>query len=151
MVLDSELLLLFVVGTTGRGYVSKHRRLRAYSEKDFELLLKVISNATEVLVTPNTLSETSNLLAYAAEPMRSELFQAFALIITDSSERYVPSSDASTRSEFVRLGLTDSALLAVSSTGNTLLTADLDLYLAASSQGLEPINFNHLREAAGTV
>jgi hypothetical protein len=50
------------------------------------------------------------------------------------------------RDEFIRLGLTDSVLLELGRSGATLLTVDLDLYLAALDAGLNVINYNHLKE-----
>ena len=63
------------------------------------------------------------------------------------AEEYVESKNAALRSEFVRLGLTDSVLLQANELGYVLLTADLHLYQAAMAKGLDARNFNHLREA----
>ena len=60
IVLDANLLLLLVVGLTSRAYISKHKRLQGYEELDFDLLICLIGSAN-VIVTPNTLTETSNL------------------------------------------------------------------------------------------
>ena len=54
------------------------------------------------------------------------------------------SREASKNSEFMRLGLTDAALLEVVSRSNPLITVDLDLYLAAVSIESEAaFNFRH--------
>ena len=63
--IDANLLVLLVVGSAGRDYISKHRRLRRFSKEDYDLLLRLIRKAKgtrRVFVTPNTLTETSNLL-----------------------------------------------------------------------------------------
>ena len=61
-ILDTNLLLLFVVGTTNLSYIEKHKRLKSFSVEDFELLLRAISGADAILLYPNTLTETSNLV-----------------------------------------------------------------------------------------
>lgn len=144
LVLDSNLLLLLVVGTAATSYIPRHKRLRAYTESDFDLLIELIASAPRVLVTPNTLTETSNLAGYIEEPARTEIYEVLRALIHATEEEYVESRRAVTRSEFVRLGLTDAALL---STGESraLLTADLDLYLSAIAVGHDAVNFNHLR------
>ena len=61
--LDANLFVLLVVGSVGRDLIAKHRRLRAYSAEDYEILIDLLDRVERVFVTPNTLTETSNLLA----------------------------------------------------------------------------------------
>jgi hypothetical protein len=151
LAIDAELLVLLVVGTASRAYLSKHRRLRAYSEADFDLLKDVITSYAEIVVTPNTLTEASNLLGYVNEPIRSQVFAVFKAFIENVEETYLESKTVSAQEEFIRLGLTDAALLGTNERGSVLITSDLDLYLAAADKEYEVLNFNHLREAGGTV
>ena len=60
---DANLLVLFVVGSTDTGLIAKHRRLRTLDPEDYERLADMVARAGRVLVTPNTLTEASNLLA----------------------------------------------------------------------------------------
>lgn len=145
IVLDSNLLVLLVVGTASRDYIGRHRRLRDYDESDFDLLLGVIAPASQIIVTPNTLTETSNLVSQISEPARTHIAAAFWLLVTTFDERYIASTRAAKQAEFPRLWLTDSVLLDELANSHVLLTADLDLYLAASRKGYSAINFNHLR------
>ena len=69
---DTSLLLLFVVGSVGRNLIAKHRRLQGYSREDYETLVNLLGHVeSHLYVTPNTLTETSNLLAQHGEPERS--------------------------------------------------------------------------------
>src|SRR3954451_20211345 len=43
VILDSNLLVLFIVGKTSPGLIEKHRRLQAYSVSDFDLLIEFIA------------------------------------------------------------------------------------------------------------
>lgn len=151
IIIDTNLLLLLVVGTTRRSYIAVHKRLRAYSEPDFELLLGIVERADSVIVTPNTLTETSNLLGYIAEPARTEVYKTLGIIIKASEEQYCPSSKAADSPVFLRLGLTDAVLAGVCNESCKLITADLGLYLATLENGGKATNFNHLRERWGTV
>jgi hypothetical protein len=144
-VLDANLLVLLIIGGTSLPYITKHKRLQTYSESDFTLLVELLSSASGVIVTPNTLTEASNLVGYISEPARTRIYEQFRALTNAVDERYLESSRAVKRVEFLRLGLTDAVLLDVVDGAYTLLTADLDLYLAATTRGFKAVNFNRYR------
>ncbi|MGH7047742.1 MAG: hypothetical protein ACREE2_15285 [Stellaceae bacterium] len=145
IILDANLLLLLVVGLTSRTYISKHKRLRPYNEFDFDLLEGIVGSATKIVVTPHTLAETSNLIGYIGEPAREQIYLQLRLLLGAFHERHVESVNAAQREEFPRLGLADAVQLELAAESHTLLTIDLDLYLAARRRGLKAENFNYLR------
>ena len=65
--IDSNLLVLLTVGSVGRDLIAKHRRLREYTAEDYGILVDLLSRFDQVFVTPNTLTETSNLLEHAPD------------------------------------------------------------------------------------
>jgi len=146
VVLDSNLLLLLVVGTADRAYITKHRRLQSYSEGDFDLLRQLIAPMSAIIVTPNILTETSNFAQQIAEPARTRIATAFAILLDKLDEQYVASKQAAAQPEFPCLWLTDSGILDQMTKEHILLTADLSLYLAAERRGHKAINFNHQRD-----
>ena len=77
--------------------------------------------------------------------------ERFRLFIKQTREIYVTSRDAADRQEFVRLGLSDAVLLEVAKQDLFILSADLDLYLAAAAAGYQVANFNHHIEAAKAI
>lgn len=147
--IDSNLLLLLVVGMASREYIRKHKRLQEFTADDYDLLQEQLSVATEVIVTPNTPTETSNLIDHIADPARKHIYDLLRDLLrsSSSSEVYIPSQSAAERPELPRLGLTDCALLDVCSGGTPLITVDLKLYLAAIAAGDKALNFNHLRDS----
>ena len=151
LILDSNLLVLYTVGATSRSYISKHKNLKNYTEEDFDILLEIISSVKNVLVTPNTLTETSNLALQIGNPAKEEIRLCLKRIIELTEESYIKSVDAVRNSHYSFLGLTDAALLEFANTGKgpskiTLLTTDLDLYIASFSSKIQSINFNHYRD-----
>ena len=142
--IDANLFVLLVVGATGRELISKHRRLRRFEAEDYERLLGLIGQVDRVFVTPNTLTEASNLLAQHGDPERSQFFSVLRNLIEKSEEVVVASAIASRNSLFGRLGLTDAALLEVVSAETPLVTVDLELYLAALAKG-QKVAFNFTR------
>ena len=144
--LDTNLLILYVVGREGTHIIPKHKRLSGYSEEDFSLLQELLEPVRRVLVTPNTLTETSNLLAQHANPERDLLLEMLRYIIQESEEVVVASADASLNDRFVQLGLTDAALLEAITEDTPLITVDVRLWQFAIERGIySAINFNPLR------
>jgi len=155
--IDANLLVLLVVGMTDRCLIAKHKRLKSFLEDDYERLVRQIARtappeastepaAGAVRVTPNTLTEASNLLAQHQAPERSQFFETLRFLIENSTEVVVASADASRTSVFPRLGLTDAAFLEVASPRTPLLTVDLDLYHAAAKRDHRAaVNFRHLQ------
>ena len=145
--IDANLLVLLVVGATDQALISKHRRLRTFMVEDYGRLVELIEQAGQVFLTPNTLTEASHLLAQHPNPERSRFFVVLRRIIGKSEEIIVESKTASRNNAFVRLGLTDAALLEVISEETPLVTVDLDLFVAAFAKGQEAaLNFTHLQE-----
>ena len=144
--IDANLLVLLVVGATDQALIAKHRRLRRFMVEDYGRLLELIGRAGQVFLTPNTLTEASNLLAQHPNPDRSRFFAVLRRIIRKNEEIVVTSKTASRNSAFVRLGLTDAALLEVVSAETPLVTVDLDLFAAAFAKGqVAALNFTYLQ------
>ena len=148
MFIDTQLLVLLVVGETDKALISKHRRTKAYRVEDYDLLVKLINDTDhQVFVTPNTLTEASNLLAQHGEPERSRIFGVLQALIETAEEKVVESRVAARNSNFRRLGLTDAVLLEVVSASNPLITTDFELYRAASAKEAgAAYNFTHYRD-----
>ena len=144
---DANLLVLLVAGVLDPDIIAKHRRLRTFGPEDFERVREMVSGFERVLVTPNTLTEASNLLGQHREPERSRLFKTLRILIGESHEVVVASADAAGHPSFSRLGLTDAGLLGLVSRDTPLVTVDLDLYLAASrADPSSAVNYRHHQE-----
>ena len=144
--LDTNLFVLLVVGNESRDLIPKHGRLEHYSVEDYDILSELLEDADQLFVTPNTLTETSNLVSQHGEPERSLLMKRLQYLIHESKEIVVTSTEASSNAKFEKLGLTDAALLETVTKDTPLLTVDFDLYLAAIESGEDrAVNFTHYR------
>lgn len=142
-VIDANLLVLYVVGSVDRNLILRHRRVRHFSPEDFDRLSDILEEADRVYVTPNTLTETSNLLNVGRDHTRERVYDTLKELIEGSIEVIVPSVEAAQRSEFSRLGLTDSVLLEAISVERPLLTVDVELVRAAwIAKPYSAINFS---------
>ena len=63
LLLDSNVLVLLVAGRVDRHLIGTHRRLKQYTAADYDRLTRMLADRERLTVTPNTLTEASNLLA----------------------------------------------------------------------------------------
>ncbi|MDE0126921.1 MAG: hypothetical protein OXN97_20330 [Bryobacterales bacterium] len=70
---DANLRVLLVAGTVDRRIISRHKRLQAFGPDDSVLLREFVAEFRIVLVTPDTLTEASNLMRQHREPEQSRL------------------------------------------------------------------------------
>ena len=139
--IDTNLLILLVVGLTSPEYIRKHRRLApVYDSTHFELIRRLLVHAPRVLCTSHVLTEASNLLRQTGEPMRSEIMTTYRVFIQSAEEPTIPAKVAAQSPSFIRLGLTDAALLSLDPKEVRVLTVDHDLHIACSQHGFEVVN-----------
>jgi hypothetical protein len=148
VLLDTNLLLLLVVGRTDERCLARHRRLRAtYLVADFRLLETELSRARAIVTTPNILTETWDLLTQGIqEPDRSRIALMFREMTIQMPETYIPSRDAVQHEYFLRLGLADIVSLLHMEPDIVLLSVDAELCVGAMLAGHQAVNFNHLRD-----
>ncbi|MCU7809973.1 MAG: hypothetical protein KZQ77_01880 [Candidatus Thiodiazotropha sp. (ex Notomyrtea botanica)] len=142
---DTNLLVLLIVGYTDVKQISKHKRTKEFEEADFNLLVEILSDYEEILLTPHVLTEVSNLASQIGEPLKSAVRHTLKMLIDSEPEHYEESAKIGENALFARLGLTDCGLLSLVADKVPLITVDLDLYLAACEKSSLVTNFNHLR------
>ena len=151
--IDTNLLLLLLVGSVSKKYIAMHKRLSEYNIADYDTLVEIVSGFSEIVVVAHTLAETSNLIRNIANPAKAAILEKMRLFINATREISVSSASAVGRQDFIALGLTDAVLLElIAAEGNkmanpTLLTHDRDLVIAAEMQGYQVIDFEHHRSS----
>lgn len=145
LVLDSNLLVLLVTGLTAETYIQRNKRLATFDIADFRIVRDITEQAAALILSPNVLSETSNLLRYAWGTVALETSATLVKLVAHYGEHYVPCLDVADDLDFARIGLTDCVLKSQAATGAVLLTDDLDLYLASSKDGHDAVNYNYIR------
>jgi rRNA-processing protein FCF1 len=141
VLLDTNLLLLLIVGDTRVDYIEKHKRTRTFTEDNYLELSKLIKDCVLTTV-PHVLAETSNLLKIGAHgALLQELLQTFKQFVKDYEEQQIESKVGVDIAFFNYLGLTDAILIIAASSGATLITMDGPLHRAALGKGLSSIHF----------
>ena len=139
------MILVFVIGSISPTLLGVAKRVKEYRPSDYDLLKTYLSFFDEIILLPNTISEASNLIDHLKGDRRQDCME-FLAGLTAAGERYVPSSLAAKRSEYMALGITDAAILCTLEPGTCLLTADEDLFVAATCREHEAQYFRFLRD-----
>lgn len=145
VVVDANLLLLYVIGLHDPGLIPRFKRTQSFTAQDFELLHLLLGEFRRHFTTPSVLTEVSNLSRQMHGEGRLGVAERFEAVIRRTREHFVLSAKLSIDRVFPRLGLTDTAILDEAGHGRLLLTDDLDLYVEAQIRGLDAMNFNHVR------
>ncbi len=146
VLLDSNLLLLYVIGSTDRSRIKRFKRTDHYSTEEYDLISALLLRFEKIATTPSILTEVSNLMGQLSGKLRETIFNRFGSQIIELNETYTPSSNLAKKKSFARLGLTDAAIIEAGQQGYLLLTDDVTLYYVASSMGVEALNLTRLRD-----
>lgn len=147
VLVDTNILLLFIVGTFDRSLIARFKRTHQYTEQNFDLLVAFLTRFDRVVTTPNILSEVNSLSGQIGEPAKTRFFDHFSQKIRRIEaikEEYVVSAEAAKIKHFSRLGLTDSGIAILVRGKYLVLTDDLPLYDHLVRGGIDAINFRHL-------
>jgi len=146
LLVDSNLLVLFAVGTVNRNRIETFKRTRQYTKADYDLLVRVLARFEPLYTVAHVLAEVSNLTDLPGpEGLRARL--VLKTTISSLDEAKMPSALAAEDRLYQHLGLVDAAIGAVARAHNcAVLTDDLDLYLRLSHDNVKVLNFTHLRE-----
>lgn len=142
LLIDTNLLLLYLVGILDRGRITTFDRTDKYTLEDFDTLNAIIGRFRNVVTTPHILAETSNLGGQLGGKLREAFFDVLAQATTVLDEQYVASRDA--MQGYRRFGLTDAGIMAIAGT-YLVITDDLPLSNYLLSTGVDVINFNWIR------
>lgn len=148
ILIDTNLLLLLVVGRYDLAAITTFKRTKKFIGDDYRLLSSFVAEFKQVITTPNILTEVSNLSAQIDTRFRKALFGVLAREIEPLVERYVSSRTVCGSPEFINFGLTDAAMKQILRDDLLVLTDDFPLAGHLAKEGIDVINFNHIRTLA---
>jgi hypothetical protein len=148
ILIDTNLLLLLFVGTQDRAQISRFKRTNSlFTEADYDLLLALLQEFKTIITTPQIMTEVSNLMGQMEGKLKATFYQQFARYVLSDSffESTVPSKEIVKNPAFLRLGISDVAIGQIAKDNYLVLTTDFSLYGYLISQGINAVNFNHVR------
>ncbi len=144
ILLDSNLLLLLVLGSFDLRLIASFKRLSAFSTADF-YLLRDFTRKSRLATTPHVLTEVSNLANALPQSVRAPCLRYFAVIASAMEEVYMPSAELASHKIFPLFGLTDSAVSVMAKT-TILLTEDGRLRAYLAQEGRISLGLSDLRQ-----
>lgn len=149
ILVDSSLLVVYLIGSFDRRQLVNCRAIKSsFTKKEFELLAKIIGLFDLVVTTPHVLTEVSNLAGRLPARMHVPFRTFFANVIKQLAERNASAADLSMAPHFVRFGMADTAISRIAPGKYFVLTEEVALYSLLSANGVDVMNFNHVRLAA---
>jgi rRNA-processing protein FCF1 len=139
ILVDTNLLLLFIVGSLDPGLIPRISRTASYSVQDFQIVAKVIDFFDTKVTTPHVLTEVSNLID------RIEVQRTLRSFVSIVVEKFVESSKIVTHNMFEKFGLADTAILDVSKDNYLVLTNDGPLIGFLSNNDVDVLSLELLR------
>lgn len=147
LLIDSNLLLLLIMGSFNRSLIGTFKRLAMFTKEDFSFLQMLVAQCKTIIVTPHILTEFSNLANSLPHRQKEEWSIFFReWIVKALEERQIGAVEIAASNAFLYFGITDAAMFHAS-TEVSVLTIDARLAAYLQSQDRNVINFNHLRQA----
>ena len=146
VLVDANLLLVYVVGLSDASWIQSFERTRGYTKDDFRLLAAFLRRFDRVITTPNILTEVNNL----ANKLSSDRLDLFMRVLKNRigllDEQFIKSSLASDHEYFSKCGITDAGILVAAADDVLVLTDDFRLFGVMGHLGIPCLNFNHIRD-----
>lgn len=146
VLLDTNVLLLLLIGMIREDLVEKTTRVRAYTADDYRLLRSLLREARGLTTTPHVATETWNLGDNLLSGDYAQRFKHnFVTFVAKAEERWVRTTELTTSRSFLRLGVADSGMVHIKRRRPVVVTDDSHLSRQLEADGLSVINFTHLR------
>jgi hypothetical protein len=145
ILIDTNLLILLLVGSYDENMISSFKRTKNYTIEDYKYLKAFLTRFEKHFYTPNILTEITNLTDSINSEPSFPFFQHLKYILSAFAEDNVSSDEIMQLKSFLKFGLTDAVNYKLSDK-YLVLTDDLRLYSYLANQGLPAINFNHIRD-----
>ncbi|TVP48120.1 MAG: hypothetical protein EA341_11585 [Mongoliibacter sp.] len=135
--IDTNALLLLIVGIMDVRQIKRHKRLSIYDEQDFYDLFSLIQDIESLIVLPNVWTEVDNLLNNFQGDLKSKYIFQISELIKSSTEKYLKTIKVIEEYTFYDLGITDTLLLSYADKCEFLITSDSKLSDYAVSRGVK--------------
>jgi len=145
ILVDANLLVVLLVGTLGPAHLTNCRATKSFTPDDFSLLHRFVGEFQTLVTTPHILTEVSNLAGKLPQPLLEQFRVMFSAIVKSLSEQSRPAMDIALDAQFIKFGLTDTAITMIAPGRYLVLSDDLPLCRLLQRKNVDVINFNHIR------
>lgn len=146
LLVDTNLLVLLVIGSVSETAIASNKRLSAYTLTDYKLLMSFINQFKTLFTTPHILTEVSNLIGCETKPQQQGL--EILNLLAQRMEEMLPASSETMSlypKSYLKFGLSDASIHRVATDNLLVLTDDLNFCYYLQGQNILALNFNNLR------
>ena len=140
LLIDTNLILLYIVGSIDISRIKDFSRTSMFSEDDFSRVSKFIDYFDLKITTPHILTEASDLIGN-----RQDLQFILRAFLENSEEMFLESATVSKNSAFLKFGLADAAIVATAKDSYLVFTDDRPLYGFLINSQIDAISLDQLR------
>lgn len=152
IIIDTNRLLLLLIGNYDESEGSDFLKRFDYSKEDYKILKNFISQLNiKIVITPQILSEISNLLNKNIKPEKSferviEWLVKISRLLKETKESYIEKNIILNEDIVKKLGFTDTSIIISSrNNGFPVLTGDIRLYGECNKKRLDTISYDVLK------
>lgn len=140
ILIDTNIGLLYLVGSFDASEIRNHGRTSKYTEDDFDRISKFVAHFAVRVTTPHVLTEMSDLLGNSID-----LHRVLRGYIMAADERFENSGLLADNVAFLKIGLADTAILKAAKNMYLVLTDDGPLQEFLGKSGVDFVNLEHIR------
>lgn len=146
---DTNLLLLLLVGWIDPKHIQRFKRTKQYSEDDFELLYQLVARFKGVMTCPQVLAEVDNLAKSLTGPLLDDFREELKRRVLHWSEKVQLAQATVADTIYDWAGYSDAAIGLISKQERPLvLTDDMALREYLRREGCAALGIEDLRRAA---
>ena len=146
-VIDTNAIVLLIVGLIDKNLINRHKRTSNYTKEDFNELSFLIRNPSLLIVPTNIWTVVDKLLNDFRGLHKSEYYLLLKNLIIKTTEEYIASQNIIEDKSFRTVGVTDSILLNLSIKSGHLITSDYALTNIARTKGVKVYNLQEQKMA----
>jgi hypothetical protein len=140
LLIDTNILLLYIVGSIDISLIRDFKRTANFSENDFERISKFIDYFDLKITTPHVLTEASDFI-----DNRQHLQAVLKVYIENTKEIFLESLDLSKKDAFLKFGLADTSVTYTARDNYLILTDDRPLYGFLINSQIDAVNLDQIR------
>ena len=144
VVVDTNLMVLIIVGTYDINKIESFRATRKYSPAIYNAVIEIVHHFPSRYTTPNIFTEVDNLSKQVDKTEWEAISFALNTIIATLMEVPTPTIHLASHPLHCSVGITDCSILNLAAEGMLVLTDDLPLSSQVRAMGRDVINVSNL-------
>jgi len=111
IIIDTNLMLVYIVGIYDPDYISQFKRTNKYDIEDFKYIHSVLSYFRKHITTPHIITELSNLSMKIQDNRLVAYFSVFEKLLKEMDEEYINKDEVLGLPLLPKLGITDLTII----------------------------------------